>query len=163
MRQFVVKRTGAGMFWNSFCWLCHAVPKFPLSLGMLFELRIAVGRKHLAMGVDVHALAVGLLEKELEVSEVMPLTTMKGPFSIVMGTVVGTGVPKVSVFALSRSAIVARFFSPISRTIGRSSSMPQSSPTAKSALAKSGRFLRPHSRARTRGARRRPCRGCRRE
>ena len=38
---------------------------------MLFELRIAVGRKHLAVGVDVHALAVGLLEKELEVSEVV--------------------------------------------------------------------------------------------
>lgn len=47
---------------------------------MLFELRIAVGRKHLAMGVDVHALAVGLLEKELEVSEVMAADDDEGAF-----------------------------------------------------------------------------------
>lgn len=28
IRQLVVKSTGAGIWSNSFCWFCHAVPKF---------------------------------------------------------------------------------------------------------------------------------------
>jgi len=38
---------------------------------VLFELRIGVRREHFAVGVDVDALAVRLLEQELEVAEVM--------------------------------------------------------------------------------------------
>ena len=37
IRQFVVNSTGAGMFSNSFCWFCHAVPKLPLRWGYFFS------------------------------------------------------------------------------------------------------------------------------
>ena len=42
-----------------------------LELRVLFQLRIAVGREHLAVGVDVDVLSVGLLEQQLHVVQVV--------------------------------------------------------------------------------------------
>ena len=71
MRQLVVNRKAAGTPSNSFCWFCHAVPKLPLSCGILLQLRIGVGRQHLAVGVDAHACALGLLQQKLQVVQVV--------------------------------------------------------------------------------------------
>ena len=77
-----------------------------LELGVLLELRIAVGRQHFAVGVDVDALALGLLQKQLQVVQIMAGDDDEGAFFHRAGdTVVGTGVPKVSVLAWSRSAM----------------------------------------------------------
>ena len=65
MRQLVVNRKAAGTPSNSFFWFCHAVPKLPLELRVLLQLRIGVGRQHLAVGVDAHACALGLLQQKL--------------------------------------------------------------------------------------------------
>ncbi len=64
--QLVVKSTGAGMSSNSRCWFCHAVPKLPFRWEKrLFQFRVAVGRQHLGVGVDIDALAFGLLQRHL--------------------------------------------------------------------------------------------------
>ena len=55
---------------------------------------------------------------------------MNGPFSTVSETSVGTGFPYVLVFASSRSAIHLKLTSPTLSTIGSSSSIPISEPTA---------------------------------
>ena len=47
---------------------------------MLFELRVAVGGEHFAVRVDVYALAVGLLQKQLEVAQIMAADDDEGAF-----------------------------------------------------------------------------------
>ena len=42
-----------------------------LEMGIFFQFRIAVGRQHFAMGVDVDAFALGLLQQQLQVVEVV--------------------------------------------------------------------------------------------
>jgi hypothetical protein len=64
-----------------------------LEVRVCLQLRIRVGGQHLAVGVDIDALPFCLLQKLLQIIQVVAVMTMNGPFSIVSGTVVGTGVP----------------------------------------------------------------------
>ena len=61
---------------------------------------------------------------------------MKGPFSIVRETSVGTGLPYDFVFAVSKSPIHLKLISPTFITIGRRSSIPSSCPIAFNASTK---------------------------
>ena len=54
---------------------------------------IAVSGKHFAVGVDVDAFALGLLQQQLQVVEVMSGDDDERPLSTVRGTVTGVGVP----------------------------------------------------------------------
>ncbi|MGC4119087.1 MAG: hypothetical protein QM765_31885 [Myxococcales bacterium] len=69
--QLVVKRKAPGKASNSLTWSCQAPPQLPTRCLCFLSFRVAVGGEHLAVGVDVDALALGLLEQELEVLEVV--------------------------------------------------------------------------------------------
>ena len=47
---------------------------------IFFQLGIAVGGEHLAVGVDVYALALGLLQKQLHIVEIVTADNDKGAF-----------------------------------------------------------------------------------
>ena len=51
-----------------------------LEMGIFLKSRIGMGRQHLAMGIDVDAFALGLLQKQLTVLQVMPGDDDKGAF-----------------------------------------------------------------------------------
>ena len=63
-----------------------------------------------------------------------PEMMMAGPGSTPRETVVGSGVPKVSVLARSSISMQVRLADPTAMTSGRSSSMPPSEPTARRPL-----------------------------
>ena len=74
----------------------------------LLQLRVAVGRQHLRVGVDVDALALGLLQQAAWRRRGRGRRcTMKGPFSMVRDTSTGSGSPNAPVLALSSSAMTA--------------------------------------------------------
>ena len=52
-----------------------------------------MGRQHFAMGVDVDAFALGLLQQQLQVVEVVACDDDERPLLHVSGTVAGAGVP----------------------------------------------------------------------
>ena len=65
IRQLVVNRIGAGISCEFFLLVLPCGAEIALQVGVLFQLRIAVGRQHLAVGIDVDALALGLLQQQL--------------------------------------------------------------------------------------------------
>ena len=137
-----------------------------LQMGVLLQLRIAVGRQHLAVGVDVDALSLRSAPAAVSGrSRSWPETTMNGPFSTVRDTGVGAGVPKVSVLARSSSAMQSRLTSPTSNTMGSKLlhapvlSRWRTVPCRKSALT----WLVGIAQRQRRGRHRPPCPGCRTE
>ena len=70
--QLVVMRIGPLKDSNSSFWRHPRSPVIPGEMAVLFECRIIVGRKHLAVGIDIHSGPFGLLEKFLHILEVMP-------------------------------------------------------------------------------------------
>ena len=86
------------------------------------------------MCVNVDSFTFCLLKEKLQVIEVMSCYYDKWAFFYLRGTVTGVGLPNVSVFALSRSAMQLKFTFPTSMTTGRSSSIPQSSARTNKAL-----------------------------
>ncbi len=70
---------------------CRAEVAFEMRI--FFQFRIPVGRQHFTVGVDVDAFAVGLLQQQLQIVEVVTGNHDERPFFHGQGNGAGLGVP----------------------------------------------------------------------
>ena len=89
--QLVLKMMAPGKSGNSLSWSCQAPPKLPQRWGYFFRPGIAVGRQHFAVGIDVDAFALGLLEEFLQHRQVMAGDQDALAFRVPRFTFIGSG------------------------------------------------------------------------
>ena len=91
--QLVVNRIGAGEFGELLVLVLPGGAEVAVEMRVFLQLRIGVAGQHLAVGVDVDALALGLLEQHSRSLRSWPEIRMHLPFCAPSGTGVGTGWP----------------------------------------------------------------------